>query len=210
MMRVKQIVLCLLVCSMLGVVGVSSASAASPAWWIEGSPLASGKTEAIAETTEVVKPFVVKSSGYSVECKSAKAKSAFIEGEKKAQAKALVFGGCSTTVPGCSIAASTIETKPLSILLEGSKGAFKLNFKPVTGTEMETVTFTGSGCILGSETIDGTMACNYPEVETEKIAHLLEFTSTSGSKLETSLGAAAELSGLDSFWLGLPWRWSAK
>jgi hypothetical protein len=210
MTRAKQILLCLLVCLALGAAGAPAASAASPAWWVEGSPLASGATEAIAETTEVLRPFVVRVSSFSVECRLVKVKSGVIEGENKAGVKALVAEGCSTSVPGCTIAGSTIETKPLSILLEGSRGALKLNFKPVPGPEMETVNFTGSGCALGRQVIDGTMACDYPEVETEKTSHLLEFTSTSGSKLETSTKLAAELSGLDSFWLSLPKKWSAK
>src|ERR1700727_3147447 len=179
--RAGRIVLVCLVALVVGGAAAVSASAASPAWTVEGKTLATGAKEAIAETTSVTESFVIKSKAWEVKCPTVKFKEAFIEGEKTRKEKSIVFEGCEAIGSSCSI--TKIETEPLTSKLVGAKGAYKLEFSSSSGTIM-TVSLTGSGC-PGSVAVSGTMACNYPEVETEKKDHILEFTLTSGTKLKT-------------------------
>jgi hypothetical protein len=206
MAHLKSVSVCVLATLICGSAFVASASAA-PAFWVEGKLLATGSTEAIAEKTEVVRPFVVSAAGGSAECRVARASSALIEGENKAAARALIFEECSTSQENCKVV-SPITTKPLTILLEGTSGALKLNFKPASGNIIETVEFSGSGCKARRLVLEGSMACNYPGVETEATDHLLEFSAGSGSRLEVA-GKPAELSGLDKFWLASKKLWAA-
>jgi hypothetical protein len=208
----KRVILCLLTALAVNA-AVASAASASPAWWVMGKALATGATDLLAEATEVVEPFVVKevATGEAVECKSVKIDEGFIEGESKAAVKALLVGECSyLTKPSCKVL--PITTKPLSITLEGEPKALKLNFKPTTGTEVATVEFSGAGC-PSMVVLKGTMACNYPGVETEAVSHLLEFTANSGTTLLSNFGSGfkkAELKGLDRFWLASEKDWSAR
>lgn len=205
----KRIALCLLAVSAVSAIGVATASAESPAWWVEGSPLPSGATEGVAEKTEVLKPFKATAGKITAECASARTRSALIEGEKKAAANALIFEECSTSTAGCTV--SPIETKPLSILLEGASKELKLDFTPASGKEIETISFSGSGCLTSKLVLIGSMACNYPGVESETTLHLLEFTAGSGSKLEVAeTKEKAELTGLDRFSLASGKNWSAR
>jgi hypothetical protein len=207
MSLVKRITLCILAILALNAVVVSAASAASPAWWVEGKPLESGVKEAIAETTTVTSAFVIKGSSLGVECPTVRFDEAYIEGEKLRKEKSIVFEGCKVTgQPSCKVA--TIETGPLTATLEGTKEHFKLKFKPTSGTEIATITISGSGC-TGSLVIDGTMACNYPKVEAESTNHILEFTLTSGSELKHG-SEEITLKGTDEFWLKSGKKWSVR
>jgi hypothetical protein len=203
---IKQITLCLLAVFALSAVLASAASAASPAWWVEGSLLAAGKTEAVAETTTVAENFVVKDKSFGVECTSVQLEKTSIEGEKTAKLEAIVLKGCKDlTQSHCEVA--TIKTNPLTATLEGTSEHFKLNFKPTKGESVATVHFSGSECTFSSIVLHGSMACNYPKVESEAVIHELEFTASSGSKLE-ALGEEVELRGFDDFWLKSEKKWS--
>lgn len=204
MPRTKILTPVLLVMFALGGMCASAASAASPQWWVLGKALASGATEPIAESTHVTKSFVVKlASGFGVECTSVRFEEAYIEGEKTRRDKSIIVEGCKAIgMPLCTI--GTIKTKPMISTVEGTSPNFKLNFKPATGTEVATV----STCI-GNITIDGTMACNYPGVTSEKENHILEFTATSGSEL-TQNKEPATLTGIDEFWLTSGKKWSVQ
>jgi hypothetical protein len=206
-LSIKQVALCLLAVFALSAIVASAASAASPAWWVEGSLLAAGKTEAVAETTTVAENFVVQDHSFGVECTSVQLEKTSIEGEKTAKLEAIVLKGCKDlTQPHCEVA--TIKTNPLTATLEGTTGHFKLNFKPTTkGEPVETVHFSGSECTFSSIVLHGSMACNYPKVESEAVIHELEFTASSGSKLE-ALGEEVELRGFDDFWLKSEKKWS--
>lgn len=209
MLRIKQITLCLLAVSALSAIA-ASASAASPLWVVAGSPLKAGATLALAETTTVSNPFVIEAAGYGVKCESIQLEKSFIEGEKTSQT-VIVMSSCKDlTQPNCAVA--TITTKPLTATLEGTTGKFRLNFKPTSGTEVTTVHFSGSECSFASIPIEGTMACNYPKVETEAVIHELEFTATSGSKLKarTIVTVEATLVGTDEFWLASGKKWSVQ
>ena len=206
MPRVQQIILCLLAALALNVV-VASAASASPAWWVKGKLLALGATEPMAETTEVTEPFLVKTALGSVECKSVNINTGLIEGEAKAAVKALDVGECVYLKrPNCKVL--PITTEPLSITLEGELKHLKLNFKPTTPGTFMTVNFSGAECPVTSLTFEGSMACNYPNVETEATSHLEEFTATSGTKLNDGI-EKVELKGLDRFWLASGKEWSA-
>ncbi len=207
MSRASRLMLLLLVA--LGAIGLNAplASAASPAWWVSGSLLASGAKEAVAEATKVEEPFRVKVTGLTTECKAITAKEAFIEGEKHA-AGTLVFSECSVVgVENCSIA--PVTTRPLSVTLEGPKGSLKLNFKPAEGKVIYTATLSGSGCPVKTVTVEGSMACNYPDVEKESLEHELEFSLSSGTEIKAN-GKTAELTGIDKFKLKSGNLWSAR
>jgi len=210
MSRSKRIELCLLVVFALCALTAPAASAASPAWWVNGSLLGLGATDAVAEATTVKTAFTIKSTVVSGECKVIKVKEGDIEGEKKAAVQSLVFSECVDLTDPTHCFTTGFSTKPLSIALEGTKGNLKLKFKPTTGTEVFTITVTGSSCThAGTFHVTGTMTCTYPNVETEAERHELLFTNTSGSKLEVS-GVELELVGDDLFWLSSKLNWSAK
>jgi hypothetical protein len=206
---------CLLAVLALSAVVASSATAASPEWWIAGSPLKAKATAAVAETTNVTIPFSIKTSLVAWECGAIAVPNAFIEGEKTARLKAIVFKNCKVTgTSGCTVP-STEETHPLTATLEGTTKNYKLDFAPTTKKVLSEVTFSGTHCAVtdGEEErllpVEGSMACNYPGVETESVDHLLEFTATSGSLLKLA-GEEATFTGLDEFWLASKSKWSVK
>jgi hypothetical protein len=213
MSRLKRITLCLLAILALCAIVSSTASAASPAWWVSGKLLASGSTEPVAEATEVKTPFTITSVAESGECKAVKIETGDIEGEKKAAVHALVFSECVDLTEPTKCAIANFSTKPLSITLEGTKGNLKLNFKPTAGEEVMTMKVSNKGeqtCnVAGTFHITGTMACTYPNVETEAERHDLLFSATSGSKLKIGT-IEVELAGEDLFWLASKANWSAK
>ena len=85
-----------------------------------------------------------------------------------------------------------------------------MTFAPAKGEPVARIELSGGECSVTSVELTGTMACNYPGVESEAIDHELEFTTGSGSKLE-ALGGSVTLTGLDVFWLALPkTEWSVK
>jgi hypothetical protein len=206
---IRRTIPCLLTVLLLGAVVTSSAAAASPAWWIAGTLLKAKSTAAVAETTNVTTAFSITSPAAGFECRGIKVEKAFIEGEKTAKGKSIVFESCKLTKPAtCSIPA-TDPSEPLTATLEGTTGHIKLNFAPTTGTVLVAVAFEGSCALAGERPIKGTMACNYPNVETESVDHLLEFTATSGSVLKLGLEDAT-FTGIDEFWLEGKPKWSAK
>jgi hypothetical protein len=207
---IKRIILPLLAISMLSATFASAASAASPAWWRAGSPLKTGETAAIAETTEVATPFRVEIGSYGIQCDSVRLEGTFLEGEKTGKGHSIVLSGCTDlTQPSCEVA--TIKSAPLSLVLEGEKTEkFKLNFKPTSGTEVATVKISGSSCSFSKIVLTGSMACNYPKVETEARVHELEFTTSSGTNLKAEGTLEAKFTGLDDFWLVSEKNWSVK
>lgn len=130
---------------------------------------------------------------------------------KTAKLKAIAFKNCTATgTSGCTVP-STEETLPLTATLEGTTKNYKLNFAPTTKNVLLEIAFSGSKCIFDEETepVEGTMACNYPGVETESVDHVLEFTETSGSLLKLA-GEKAAFTGLDEFWLASKSKWSVQ
>jgi len=203
------IVLALLV---LGAALASSASATTPAWIIAGSPLATGETAALAESTTVTETFAIKGVtagvAWKTQCTTMKLPKSTIEGERTRRDEPVRMEGCSLSGAAHCEVPSTIEFDPLTSTLEGTAGSFKLKFVPSSGTEVVTVNISGTGCaITGPFIIKGTMSCNYPGVETEAINHVLEFSLTSGSELKHA-GEKVTLTGKDEFWLasGLKWK----
>lgn len=204
-----SIVLALL---MLGAALASSASATTPAWIVAGSPLVSGATEALAESTSVTEAFAIKGKtggvSWNVQCTTMKLHESLIEGERTRKDNPIQMGGCVLSgLPHCAVP-SAIEFAPLTSTLEGTAGSFKLKFAPSSGTEVVTVNISGAECIaVGSFIVTGTMSCDYPGVETEQKNHTLEFTLTSGSELKHGT-EAVKLTGKDEFWLtsGKSWK----
>jgi hypothetical protein len=177
----------------------SVAVAASPTWVVNGKFLEPGATKAIAESTTVKENFSIRSSSWEVSCTSLKVPGSVIEGERTRRDPGMVLEGCAVSKPAkCTV--STIKFAPLTSTLEGTTGHFKLNFKPTSGTTVTTIKLSGAECIVSSIEVTGTMACNYPGVETEAHNHILEFSLTSGSELKFG-GGAVKLTGQDEFWL---------
>lgn len=209
MLRIKQITLCILAMFVLSAVAASAASAASPAWWVAGSLLKSGEKASLAETTTVAKAFEFKTATFDVKCETVQLEEAFIEGEKTRSEHGVVFSGCKDIEqPECEVA--SIKTQPLTAVLSGTTGNFKLKFKPTSGTEIATITLVGEKCTFSiSAKVTGEMNCNYKEVETEAIEHRLEFTPTSGSKIEIG-GSKGEFIGTDVVRLASGKNWSVQ
>jgi hypothetical protein len=200
---IRRIALCGLAVLALGGFAASAASAASPAWWVNGKPLAPKATEPIAETTEVSTAFVIKAGAIAIECTGIRLEKSNIEGEKAANLGAIRFEGCKESgAPGCTV--SSFSTNALKATLGGAAKAFKLTFESAKGGPVATIKPTGEKC--STIELTGIMACNYPNVEAAAVVHELEFTNTSGSKLK-ALGVEAKLTGIDKFRLasGLTW-----
>jgi hypothetical protein len=206
----RQFILLALAILVSTVAFTSSAQATSPAWTVEKVTLGVGMKENIAETTTVTEEFVIKGSTWGVKCPSVKFSAAFIEGEKTRKEKSIILEGCKAIGSSCKVA--TIETEPLTSTLSGTVGHYKLNFKPTSGTTVATITLSGAGC-PGALVVTGTMACNYPSVESEAVNHVLEFTATSGTELKREFEKTSEavtLAGKDEFWLTSKKLWSVK
>jgi hypothetical protein len=204
MSHIRRALLSLFAALALGGLLAQASWASSPAWYVEGTQLASSAKEAIAETTKVSTPFTIDAAGQEGKCSAIRVEGGDIEGEKGGAAKAIVFSECEdVTQKGCKI--SPITTTPLKLTLEGEKSNIKLRFTPTAGSEAEIATISLSGeCSVRSITLKGSMACNYPKIEEERVVHVLEFTAGSGSKLTYKSGSmtgAATLTGIDEYWL---------
>jgi hypothetical protein len=189
----------------------SSAAATTPQWIVEGSPLAAGAKEPLAESTKVTETFAIKStvSGVSlkVACTGMTLHGARIVGEQTRIDEHFKMEGCTFTgPPNCSVP-SAIELESLTSMLEGSSGSFKLKFVPTVAGPVMTINISGAGCaIAGAFVVKGTMSCNYPGVETEAKNHLLEFSLTSGTELLHGTDKVT-LTGKDEFWLTSNKNW---
>jgi hypothetical protein len=207
MSTIKRLAMCSLAVLALSALSASAASAASPAWWVAGTLLKAGEKDALAEATNVTKAFVFKNSTVTIECPSMTLQESAIEGEKTRTDKSIVLKGCKdVTNPSCTVA--TIATKPLTAALEGTAGALTLKFKPTSGTEVATITVSGTGCTASLQ-VTGTMVCEYPEFETEQAEHKLQFTGSSGSSVKIG-GVAGEFTGSDGVKLASGKDWSAR
>jgi hypothetical protein len=211
--RQRILFVSLLAVFVLSALMASVASAAeTPEWWVAGSLLKG--SEALAEETKVTTPFEIEAHGekvgkFIIKCEELRVKEGKIEGPNVRREEAVVFGKCGVVgEASCSVA---IKTKPLVAKLEGSPGAIKLKFVPESGTEIAKWTITGCTSHTernGSYEADGTMNCNYNGVETESEEHPLEFTATSGSKVEVN-GKPSEFTGTDKVHLADRKLWSA-
>jgi hypothetical protein len=215
MSRTRGFLLGLLVVLALDAVFAQASSAATPAWWVEGNALGSGVQEAVSATTTVSMPFKISAAGQEGECSAVKVEGGDVEGEKGGAAKSIVFSECvDLTQKNCEV--HPIATKPLKLTLEGEKSNIKLRFTPTAGAEAEmaTITYSGAECAVSSVQLKGSMACNYPHIEEERVVHELEFTAGSGSKLKYVAGSksgSATLTGIDEYWLAASGRkFSAK
>jgi hypothetical protein len=201
MNRAKRVAVLTVVAMLILAAGLtSSAAAETPAWIVEGSPLGTGKTEAIAETTTVTETFSIKTPKGSFACTTMKLPESVIVGERTRKDNPVRMEGCKVVgVPTCKL--PTLTLAPLVSTLEGTSGAFKLKFQPTSGTTVTTIDLSSPGCgSIGIVTVTGTMSCNYPGVETEQKNHVLEFSLTSGTELKEE-GETVTLTGKDEFWL---------
>jgi hypothetical protein len=205
---------------MLAAIGVTGAivsptvwAAETPEWWVNGSLLKG--SEELAEETSVTTPFEIEAHGekigkFIIRCEELKIKNGVIEGSNIRREESVVFGKCG--VVGESSCKVAIKTKPLVAKLEGSPGAIKLKFVPKSGAEIANWTITGCTAHTernGNYEADGTMICNYKGVETESEEHPLEFTASSGSKVEVN-GISSEFTGTDKVHLADRKLWSAR
>jgi hypothetical protein len=207
--------LCLLGVFALSAIAAPIASAAEgPEWWVEKSLLKG--SEGIAEETKVPKAFRIEAHGekitsFFIECSELKVKKGAITAPSTRTEEGVVFEKCiAVGKTACTVA--TTMTKPLTAELEGPPGAIKLKFKPKSGTEIGTFHVTGPALTCGAEGFyqaDGTMICNYSGVETESKEHPLEFSPSSGSKVEVG-GKPSEFTGTDEVHLVSKKLWSAR
>jgi hypothetical protein len=184
-----------------------------PVWWVEKS-LFRG-TEAIAETTKVTEPFrlpltIEHRVAGTITCAKVRLEGAQIENANERSEKAVLYEECRVAGMSRCKVKEPVVTAPLKARLEGPTGAVKLRFKPRSGTEIATYVISGCGRPLeGSFKASGEMICNYKEVERETEEHPLEFTATSGSRVEVN-GEPTEFSGTDVVHLASGKLWSAR
>jgi hypothetical protein len=210
--RIRILFVSLLAVFVSSALMVSVASAAeTPEWWVAGSLLKG--SEALAETTKVTEPFrlpltIEHRVAATIKCGNVRLKNAQIENTNERSEEAVVYEKCEVEgMPTCEVK-EPVVTAPLKARLEGSTGAIKLRFKPKSGTEIATYHLSACGSLTGSFRASGEMICNYKGVETEKEEHPLEFTATSGSKVEVN-GEPSEFSGTDVVHLASGKLWSA-
>jgi len=212
MSRTRFILLGLMSAVALSAVMATSALAAAPEWWVEGSVIK--VAEKIAPKGNLLTPIIIKSSKVTIECTEDTVKNGFIGPGNKNSMESLVMGGCKIpTLPSCVI--PTVESNPLVfplIRLE-EKGKIKLNFTPETGKLLAKITVKGECAAKGSYELTvgekAGMQCEYPGVETEKKEHELNFSEGAGSELLLN-GEKAILTGIVHFGLASGKLWSAK
>jgi hypothetical protein len=195
----------------VAIAGVVTASASAIGWKVETASLGAGVKESVKETPTIAKPFVLKKfNGLTIECSTLKAKSAFIEGTNKTTASGLEFSGCAVTSNSKCVVEEPIETVPVMATLEAGPPV-KLKLAPKEGTQFTTVTLKskpGMTCAQAAALkIVGTATAEAPEAGTEKLGHLLNFTTGSGSSL--SFGEeTAQLTGEPELELTSGKKWS--
>ena len=212
-----------------GLYGTETASSRpAPQWWVEDELLVG--SEPIAEETKVIVPFKLEfkaegTKAVTIECTTEKIKEGLIEGPASRSEEAEIFEGCEVVgeEAACSVASSgspagTIATNPLKAKLEGKVGAATLKFAPASGETIATfeIKEISSACAEKNFKfrVGGEMKCGYREVKPEKSKHRLEFTTTSGSKVEVegtnTLLAPAGFEVTDAVSLSSGKLWSAR
>lgn len=213
--RIRILLVSLLAVFALSAIAAPIASAGEEEgakWWVEKSLLKG--SEAIAETTKVTEPFrlpltIEHRVAATIVCGAVRLKEARIENTNERSEEAVMYEKCEVEgKPACEVK-EPVVTAPLKARLEGPTGALKLRFKPKSGTEIATYHLSVCGFLSGSFKASGEMICNYKGVETESEEHPLEFTSSSGSKVEVN-GEPTEFTGTDKVHLSARKLWSAR
>lgn len=212
MSRASAILLSLLALLVFGA-AMAAPAFASPEWWVSGNPLSG--SEKLAGSPTVVKPFVIASSAFKIECSKVGLVGGVIEQTNKNILKSFEFSSC-IVVGNTKCEVVSFKTEPLNFPLQGEKGNLKLNFQPTSGSLVALITIKEIGATCSAK---GThkltsgpksgMVCNYPAVETESIEHELQFGEGSGSEVALD-GNAATFTGVIKFSLESGSKWSAR
>ena len=117
MSRIRPIALCSLAMLAIGTGLVSTASAASPQWFVKEKALEAKATETLSEVTEVAKAFTIKGALFGIECPNIALPKSFIEGEKSGQVVIVAKGCKDLRQPNCVV--GTVKTNPLTLTLGG-------------------------------------------------------------------------------------------
>jgi predicted metal-binding protein len=206
--------LSILAISVFGAV-MSSSAFASPEWWVEGKVIKTA--EKLSSAVKVTEAITIETEELAIQCSEMKVVGGIIQPGNKNSAESLVFSSCGVVGnPECEV--EDIKTKPLVFPLEGKTGKISLNFKPESGNVIAAVQI--SSCplaeagreservITSNEETGKGMVCEYPDVETEKTAHQLNFSGTSGSQIALG-GEPASFRALVQWSLFSNEKWSA-
>jgi hypothetical protein len=210
----------------------------APYWSIEGTRLAAGKTfEILAKAPG---PHTLSSStGQTLLCTALKFKPGSVllgsnGNEPGKNDETIEYGGCSVTNngSGCVPTNNEEKTEPLTseLAYAENKKSLVVEFTPVSGKTLMTMTFTGAGCTVTSSRVTGQVVAKVltdasspvllelPNVVTPSESWLLEapsaairhiwlITAGTGKAVETeelnAFGAEAVLSGTVLIQLGV-------
>jgi hypothetical protein len=137
---------CLAVLALGAAVGSASASAAS--WHVGGEELVSSAP--LASATKATEGISLSAIGVEITCSAFELKSADILAHNGGQIEHLAFKGCHINNQHCTLASTTIESKPLTIeaALGGKSPEDAVLLKPTAGTVFAEYKIEGASCGL--------------------------------------------------------------
>jgi len=196
MRKTRIVLLSLFAVMAISAVASASASALPAVWFVNGAELAAGKTEALAETTEVLKGYdlLFHKSEIEILCSSIDLVGGLITGPKTGDVALIDFLGCVVDKPTkCKLTNGEINVKPVLFELEGESNAAKIDFKPETGTafaEFELANNGAESCgvLSGLYVVKGLTVATIQAPETPALAKGL----LSSEKPSTTLTVAGE------------------
>lgn len=193
----------------------STSAFATPEWWVEGKVIKTA--EKLSGEVKVTEAITIETEELAIQCAKMEVIGGVIRPENKNTAESLTFRNCEVAEnPECEV--EDIKTKPMVFPLEGKSGKISLNFKPESGNVIGTVQITNcplakvgresEQVITSNEETKKGMVCEYPDVETEKTTHQLNFSGTSGSQIALG-GEPASFRALVQWALFSGKKWSA-
>jgi hypothetical protein len=186
MSRSKLLVIAALAVCAFGSVSAANASAAS--WHVEGAALVGSVN--VEEAVTTTSPWVLKTAAVTITCENTALKTAKLTAPNLGSGGGITFTGCKVTSAEASCEIPSEEITTVAVSTETVTGSpVKTTFKPTTGTSFVEITIkskAGKTCGVAKKAkVSGSAVgeTSKTEAETEQAAHLITFTTTSGSSL---------------------------
>lgn len=195
---------------MLTLSAFALASSASAQWMVNGTTLAG--TQTLANTAKVDENGKLKAAGVTIECIAANLEGTGpqIEAGDKGSVTSLIFKGCTSITPTCTIGSETIQTVPITATATlGTAPAVNVAFVPKTKTIFATIKFNGAECaLLGIQPVTGKAKISAPTGQTESVLQQI-VANVSEASGELKVGSsAAELKGAALLQLSNSAKWN--
>lgn len=200
---IKRVLLAVMIAGVVCAFGAATGpTALAVKWKVEGKELKTGEKAEFGLKGKVLKDFTFQAAGNVVTCTGDSSEKSYIEGLTGGGAAAGELSGC-TSGEGCEVGTGgKIKTRAVTYELEAGS-PIKLKIKPKEGKSFGVVSVCGPESV-----VTGSIVAELPEGETEKVGHVLRFTTKSGTEL-TSFSEEVSMTGEVEDILASEKKWSA-